>query len=360
MLFSVMAKPLPQITREGLSEIAAAWLANRDERSRKRLRVLKLVATHKHTAEEVAGLCGVSRGTVFNYLGRYATGGVAALLAPAVHTGRPPKVTAPIRAEMEKHLEEGAWVRAKEAAEWLEGKGVTMSLDGVYYWLGKVGGVLKAPRKTHLKKDAAKVADFRATLGEKLLAVSPDAMKTRIWVSDEHRYGLLPVIRRCWSKVGVRVLAPYKTNYKWGYIYEALELDGENKFERLVVPAVDLEVSRMFLRQIGESDPGSTHVVIWDNAGFHPAPDDKNLPENVRLLPLPPYSPELNPTERLGDLVKDRICNKVYETLESLECAILAELEVFRHFGDRVAQVVKDAWLQFQVNGTAPALSSIN
>jgi transposase len=355
-----MAKPLPQITREGLSEIAAAWLDYRDERSRKRLRVLKLVATHKHTAEEVAELCGVSRATVFNYLERYAAGGVAALLARAVHPGRPPKVTAPIRAEMEKHLEQGAWIRAKEAARWLEGQGVKMSLDGVYYWLGKVGGVLKVPRKTHLKKDAAKVADFRATLGEKLLAVSPEATKTRIWVADEHRYGLLPVIRRCWSKVGVRVLAPYKTNYKWGYVYEALELDGKNKFECLFVPAVDLEVSRMFLRQIGESDPESIHVVIWDNAGFHPAADDANLPGNVRLLPLPPYSPELNPTERLGDLVKDRICNKVYGTLETLESAILAELEDFRNFGDRVAQLVKDAWLQLQVNGIAPGLSLIN
>jgi len=355
-----MAKPLPQITPEGLSKIAEAWRVNRDERSRKRLRVLKLVATHKHSAEEIAGLCGVSRATVFNYLDRYATGGVAALLAPAVHPGRPPKVTDAVRAEMQQHLAQGSWVRAKDAAEWLAQKGVEMSLDGVYYWLGKVGGVLKVPRKTHLKKDAAKVEEFRRTLGEKLLSVSPEAAKTRVWVADEHRYGLLPVIRRCWSKVGVRVLAPYKTNYKWGYIYEALELDGKNRFECLFVPAVDLEVSRMFLRQIGESDPDSIHVVIWDNAGFHPAPGDAGLPDNVRLLPLPPYSPELNPTERLGDMVKDRICNRVYETLGALEAAILAELEVFRRFGDRVAQVVKDAWLQFQVNGIAQGVSLIN
>ena len=45
----------------------------------------------------------------------------------------------------------------------------------------------------------------------------------RIWVLGEHRYGLLPVIRRVWAKRGVRVHAPYKTNYKWGYLHEALE-----------------------------------------------------------------------------------------------------------------------------------------
>lgn len=45
---------------------------------------------------------------------------------------------------------------------------------------------------------------------------------------DEQRYGPLPVICRCWGLRSVRVHDPYATNYKWGYLYEALEVDGGN------------------------------------------------------------------------------------------------------------------------------------
>lgn len=52
----------------------------------------------------------------------------------------------------------------------------------------------------------------------------------RIWVLDEHRYGLLAGVGQ---KRRVRVHAPYKTTYQWGYLHEALEVDGEHKVELL-------------------------------------------------------------------------------------------------------------------------------
>ena len=42
-------------------------------------------------------------------------------------------------------------------------------------------------------------------------------------MADEHRNGLLPVVRRSWGLKGVRAKAPYKTTYQWMYVYEALE-----------------------------------------------------------------------------------------------------------------------------------------
>lgn len=50
---------------------------------------------------------------------------------------------------------------------------------------------------------------------------------------DEHRYGLLPVIRRVWGRRGVRVHVPYATRYQWGYLHEAMEVNGANKLELL-------------------------------------------------------------------------------------------------------------------------------
>jgi transposase len=90
--------------------------------------------------------------------------------------------------------------------------------------------------------------------------------------------------------------------YKWGYVSGAAEvLHGEVQF--LYLPTVSLDHSRLFLQQLVDTDPEAIHLVFWDQAGFHPKPDDPKLPEQVRLIPLPPYSPELNAMENLWDPV---------------------------------------------------------
>ena len=175
----------------------------------------------------------------------------------------------------------------------------------------------------------------------------------RLWVADEHRYGLLPVIRRCWGLKGVRVHAPWATRYQWGYLYEALEIDGANKSEFLFVPTVDKAISAVFLRQISALDPGALHLVIWDNAGFHPRDGEASVPANVRLLGLPPYSPELNPVEGLGDRIKDAVSNKLWATLRSLEDAILNEIAVIRNGGAAVSGMIH-GWMRDQANASDP------
>ena len=129
----------------------------------------------------------------------------------------------------------------------------------------------------------------------------------------------------------MRVHAPYATRYQWGYLHEALEVDGANRVELLFTPAIDQDVHAAFLRQISETDSAARHIIIQDQAGFHLQAADPRRPANVRLVPLPPYSPELNPVEKLGDLVKDAICNRLFTALRPLEDAILAEKALPNH-----------------------------
>jgi hypothetical protein len=64
------------------------------------------------------------------------------------------------------------------------------------------------------------------------------------------------------------------------------------------------------------------------------------VPDNVRLLPLPAYSPELIPVEPLGDIVKDGIANRLFTALSDLEAAILNELESWRRHAHLVRQLI--------------------
>ena len=131
-----------------------------------------------------------------------------------------------------------------------------------------------------------------------------------------------------------------------------MEVDGENAARFLCLPGVDLALSHLFLAPLAASDPAAEHVVIWAQAGFHPDP-------KLHALPLPPYSPELNPVEAIGDVIKDRIANTLWENLEALEVAIGEELKPIYETAERVRSLVSHGWLLDQVNATVPENSAI-
>lgn len=170
---------------------------------------------------------------------------------------------------------------------------------------------------------------------------------------DEHRYGLISHQRRCWGLRRVRPHAPYRTCYQWGYVASALEIEGGNEAFCLFLPGVNKEASVCFLQELAKMDPPSIHVIIQDQAGFHLRPGDERLPENVRVLLLPPYSPELNPVERIGDLMKDATANRAFPDLRSLEEAIEAELSPLWLDPKRVLALVGDGWIRVQVNASS-------
>lgn len=351
-----MARTLRKLGNERVAELEAAWARPQPAWARQRLQVVRLIAQHELSAAKIAAAVGVSRATVFNYLDQVEAGGVAELLQRGHSGGPAPTLSGADDAAFVEQLRQGKFRRAKEAQAWIrERTKRKLALSSVYTLLGKAGGVLKVPRKTHAKKDAAQAEAFKRELAERLAAVTTEAAgrSVRLWVLDEHRYGLLPVIRRCWSVKGVRVHVPYATRYQWGYLHEALEVDGDHKMELLFTPAIDQDIHALFLTQIAQSDPAALHVIIQDRAGFHLRNDDPRLPGNLRVIPLPAYSPELNPVEKLGDLVKDAICNQLFTKLQTLETAILTELEPLRQSGARVAQLIGEGWLREQVNAGA-------
>jgi transposase len=196
---------------------------------------------------------------------------------------------------------------------------------------------------------------FKSELAAKLQDLDIEKDRTvRIWVADEMRYGLQPVTRRVWSLRGTRVVVPVHPRYDWAYCYGALEVEGAGA-EFFYTPTVNLECSALFLSQIGSSDPESTHVVIWDGAGFHQRDGHAEVPANVRLLKLPAYSPELNPIERLWDVVKDAICNRLFPTLSDLQQALTAALSQYWSEARRVYDLVgTKGWLIAQTNITSP------
>ncbi len=113
----------------------------------------------------------------------------------------------------------------------------------------------------------------------------------------------------------------------------------------LYTPTVSLKWTHVFLQQVVETDPEAYHVILLDQAGYHPKETDASLPQQSYLLPFPAYCPELNPIEGLWDRVKRRLANVAWDTLENVEAAITEVVKPFWEQGERVQALLGDGWL---------------
>jgi transposase len=350
-----MGKRFKLVGPEELEEVEGALKKARDLRERQRLKAIRLGILGESTMEEVAGKVGVSRATIGTWAKKFRTGGMEAVLRTAFEErGRKGAIDAEVQGQIREKLATGDFKRAKELRSWLREKhGVELGLKAMYYWLGKVGGVLKVPRKTHARKDAAAAQAFKVDLADRLAKLGvPGGTRVRIWMADEHRYGLISVLRKVWTLRGHKPVAPYQTKYQWGHLYAALEVAGENSCEFFFSPTVSLEASDFFLRQVAESDETAHHIVIWDGAGFHQKPGSHPIPDRIHLLQLPAYSPELNPVEKLFDQLKDQIGNRLFDSLDDIEAAITILLSSFWSDLRHVASLIGNGWLLHQSNAS--------
>jgi len=326
----------------------------RNPKQKEQAQALLLAHSGKNSYEEIAEVVGRARSTIQVWVMGFEEKGLDWLNEVPVHPGRPSPMTDPkLLKALEAGLEEGRWVTGVQIQRWLkEEHDLKRSLNSVYYWLGKLKGVLKVPRPVHIKKDAEAAAAFKEHFYEKLMALEiPEQKRVHVWVQDEARYGLHSICRRCWGLRGKRVVKPVQQKYEWGYVYGALNVvKGRGEF--CYMPTVGLDLTRVFLEQIAQSDPEAEHVIIWDRAGFHFQPTDERLPERIHLLPLPPYSPELNPIERLWDLTKDKIVNQVFETLDEIENALSEALRPFWEEPHPARNLVGTGWLFSSANAS--------
>ena len=84
----------------------------------------------------------------------------------------------------------------------------------------------------------------------------------------------------------------------------------------MLSPNINTDITNVFFEQFcKEADPNVHVVMVWDRAGFHTSKDLK-VPDNVTIVPLPPYSPELNPTEQIWNMLRrDYFANRVFDSL---------------------------------------------
>src|SRR4051812_32317526 len=123
------------------------------------------------------------------------------------------------------------------------------------------------------------------------------------WFQDEARVGQQGTLTRVWARRGTRPRAPRDRRYAWAYLFGAV-CPERAVGAALVLPYADTEATGLHLAEIGRHvAPGAHAVVVLDGAGWHGA-GGLAVPENLTLLPLPRYSPELNPVETVWEYLR--------------------------------------------------------
>jgi transposase len=161
---------------------------------------------------------------------------------------------------------------------------------------------------------------------------------------DEARFGRISDVRRCWAPKPVRPLCKKMLTHESTYAYAAVDVHS-GELDSLILPQVNTQCMQVFLDEVAVRHAASHIIMVMDGAGWHRS-DDLKVPENMRILRLPPYAPELNPVEHLWDELREKFFhNLVFDSLRAVENQLELALRTLENDYERVRSIVAWDWI---------------
>jgi transposase len=161
-----------------------------------------------------------------------------------------------------------------------------------------------------------------------------------IYWSDEMRVGLIGQVRRVWASRGVKVVQ--KVEYKYDYSYLNLAVNGLSG-ELLWRWSENMQ-STSIAAVVKDWAAHKVQCLIWDRARGHRGPAYADI--DIKRIEQPPYSPELNPAERVFQYLRDKIEGIIYGSLDNKRAAVERELSALAHQPDRVKSLAGWQWIR--------------
>ena len=165
-----------------------------------------------------------------------------------------------------------------------------------------------------------------------------------VWFQDEARVGQQGTLTRVWAPRGSRPPAPRDTRYQWTYIFGAV-CPRRGATAALVMPCADTHAMNAHLAEIARTvTPGAHAVLVLDGTGWHSA-RALRVPDNLTLVPLPPYAPEMNPVENVwAHLRANRFAISVLDTYEDILARCCGAGNFFPDDPERVRAITTRAY----------------
>jgi len=168
----------------------------------------------------------------------------------------------------------------------------------------------------------------------------------RLYFQDEARVGQKGRLCHRWWQKGQRPPGRCDKRFKWAYIFGAIAPETGDAFG-LVLPWADTPAMSVFLAEFAKTLPENEHaVMVLDQAGWHGA-NALEIPSNLTLVPLPPYSPELNPVERLWLYLRERFLSlRVFEDQDAIIDACCHAWNAVADDAERIKSLSCQPWIK--------------
>lgn len=279
-------------------------------------------------SEEVAAVTGYSRNWIYELVRSYNTLGVEVLGDLRRHNpGARPKLDdiqqANLLQAMRSPAPDGGLWNGRKVADYLsEVLGTPVSRQQGWEYLKQMELRLRVPRPQHQDTDVEQQEVWKKKLQEEVKRIQqqyPDA-DVEIWCEDEHRIGLQPVMRRVWAQAADPPIATVCGKREWLWLYAFVQPQSGQTYWWLL-PFVNTELFNRVLQDFAEHfkvGPTKRIILPLDQAGWHTT-EKLQVPEGIHLLHFPPYSPELQPAERLWPLVNEPLANQAFENIAEVE-----------------------------------------
>lgn len=171
-----------------------------------------------------------------------------------------------------------------------------------------------------------------------------------IWFADEARVGQKGTLAYVWAPVGSRPAMVRDNRHDSAYLFGAI-CPAREVGAAVIMPAANTEAMNEHLQEISSQVSTSAHaVLLLDQAGWHQSGGRLQVPDNITLLPLPPYSPELNPMENVWEYLRaNKLCRLVWDSYEAILQACRKAWNFLIEDHDRIRTIGARGWARVSV-----------
>ncbi len=172
--------------------------------------------------------------------------------------------------------------------------------------------------------------DILPSVFEATKALNPEK-NIEIWFQDEMRFGEKTTLASQWKITGTSYTEQKQLGYRNQYIFGAVN-PASGEHVGFVSDGISVDIMNIHLDLVSNAmKPNSHAILIMDQAGWHMKAKALVVPKNITILSLPPYSPELNPVERLWKWLKERYLKNRFiskdDDLTTIGCEVWNRLD---------------------------------
>ncbi len=168
--------------------------------------------------------------------------------------------------------------------------------------------------------------------------------KIEIWWQDEARFGQKGNLIRTWAEKGSRPRLLKDQRFEYVYIFGAV-CPEHKKGAAIVVPFSNTNAMNEHLKEISINvDKNSHAIVLMDQAGWHRS-KDLSIPENITIVLLPPYSPELNSQENIWQYLRDKFLSlKIFNNYDEIVNACVDAWNALMKMPEKIESIASRKW----------------